>query len=164
MTASGKTSIYLNKEAKAAMADDPRTPSEIFRDGLTVRNGQLPEPVALPTAPAKGETVSIVMPDGTTSRHVVAEVVPEEGNPHAWTMTLAEETPTPAPERTVGQLMDLAGAGDVEFAPYPTVREAEPQLGHRTIKLGSGEKASPPAPPLPTGSDFLRAEAEGRRP
>jgi hypothetical protein len=151
-----KTSVYLSEESAAMLDADSRTLARVIADGLTVRQ--------LPTAPAKGETVSIVMPDGTTSRHVVAEVVPEEGNPHAWTMTLAEETPTPAPERTVGQLLDLAQAGDVEFAPYPTVREAEPQLGHRTIKLGSGEKASPPAPPLPTGSDFLRAEAEGRRP
>jgi hypothetical protein len=103
------------------------------------------------------------MPDGTTSRHVVAEVVPEEGNPHAWTMTLAAaDWPAPAPERTAGQLLDLAGAGDVQFAPVPLVVQPEPYLGNRTIKLGSGEKTAQEEAPF-TGLDLLRREAEGRR-
>lgn len=158
-----KTSVYLAADILAAFDADPRTPAQLIRDGLTVRADQLPDAPQIPTAPAKGETVSIVMPDGTTSRHVVAEVVPEEGNPHAWTMTLAAaDWPAPAPERTAGQLLDLAGAGDVEFAPVPLVVQPEPHLGNRKIKLGSERKTVQEEPPF-TGLDLLRREAEGRR-
>jgi hypothetical protein len=183
-----KTSVYLSEEAATMLDADSRSLARVIADGLSIR--QLPGADRGRLTDAAGEPFWYAEEDEDAGDPVYRWRPVLQLNGYCavlegqWYMRdqceqfirdqvmtakfqpspVADSvTPAPAPVRTVGQLLDLAEAGDVEFAPSPVVQQPEPQLGHRRIKLGSDEKPLPPDPPLPTGHDMLRAEAEGRR-